>query len=53
MFDALWLNAGLRDRVESEIIAPLGATRDDEDIKAAEEAAATRVDFFTLVRGDD
>ena len=53
VFDALWQNAGLRERIETEIIAPLGAERAEQDLKAAEEAAATRVDFFTLVRGDD
>ncbi|MBU1175088.1 MAG: phosphonate C-P lyase system protein PhnG [Alphaproteobacteria bacterium] len=53
VFDALWQNAGLRPRIEDEIIAPLGAARDDADRRGAEQAAATRVDFFTLVRGDD
>lgn len=53
VFDALWQNAGLRERIETEIIAPLGTDRAEKDKKAAEEAAATRVDFFTLVRGDD
>lgn len=53
LFDALWQNADARPRVEAEVIAPLSATQEAEDTRKSEEAAATRVDFFTLVRGDD
>jgi alpha-D-ribose 1-methylphosphonate 5-triphosphate synthase subunit PhnG len=51
VIDALWQ----RDpaRVEAEIIAPLQALAATTDQKRRDEAAATRVDFFTMVRGDN
>lgn len=51
VIDALWQ----RDpaRVQAEIIAPLQALALNDDKKRRDEAAATRVDFFTMVRGDD
>lgn len=53
VFDALWQTETFRPRVETEIVAPLAQAQLDSDTRKAEEAAATRVDFFTLVRGDD
>lgn len=53
LFDALWQSETTHPRVETEVIAPLRARQAAEDTRQAEEAAATRVDFFTLVRGDD
>ncbi|HRE19536.1 MAG TPA: phosphonate C-P lyase system protein PhnG [Rhabdaerophilum sp.] len=51
--DALWQRAGDRDRVEQHVLAPI-RQRIARD-RAVEQAktAATRVDFFTLVRGED
>lgn len=51
VIDALWQ----RDpaRVEAEIIVPLQALALDDEKQRRDEAAATRVDFFTMVRGDD
>lgn len=50
--DALWQDPARRPAVEAALVAPvearLVATRDD----ASRRAAATRVDFFTMVRGD-
>jgi alpha-D-ribose 1-methylphosphonate 5-triphosphate synthase subunit PhnG len=40
-------------RVEAEIIEPLRALAAAADQKRRDEAAATRVDFFTMVRGDN
>ncbi|KQN70156.1 MULTISPECIES: phosphonate C-P lyase system protein PhnG [unclassified Devosia] len=40
-------------RVDAEIIEPLEALMAAGDEKRAEETAATRVDFFTMVRGDN
>jgi alpha-D-ribose 1-methylphosphonate 5-triphosphate synthase subunit PhnG len=40
-------------RIDSEIIAPLEQAIADADQKRRDETAATRVDFFTMVRGDD
>lgn len=53
VFDALWQKADMRSRVEAEIVLPLEKTLNDADRVKSEQAAATRVDFFTLVRGDD
>ena len=51
VIDALWQ----RDpaRVEAEIIAPLQAFAVAADQKRRDESAATKVDFFTMVRGDN
>lgn len=51
VIDALWQ----RDpaRVEAEIIAPLQTIAATADQKRRDEAAATKVDFFTMVRGDN
>jgi alpha-D-ribose 1-methylphosphonate 5-triphosphate synthase subunit PhnG len=50
VFDALWQEDP--DRVSALVIEPAWAEEEARDRLAAEEAAATRVDFFTLVRGD-
>lgn len=41
------------ERIEAEIIAPLAGSMDEADQRRRAEAAATKVDFFTMVRGDD
>lgn len=38
--------------VEAEVVAPLRATMVEKRNRKAAEAAATRVDFYTLVRGE-
>jgi alpha-D-ribose 1-methylphosphonate 5-triphosphate synthase subunit PhnG len=53
LLDALWVEGTRRDRLEAEILAPLRARLDRDARLRAAEVAATRVDFFTLVRGDD
>ncbi|WP_117192959.1 phosphonate C-P lyase system protein PhnG [Rhizobium terrae] len=53
IFDALWQEPGTRDYVEAALLAPIEARIAVEDRQKAEETAATRVDFFTMVRGDD
>ncbi|KKB78250.1 hypothetical protein VW35_11380 [Devosia soli] len=40
-------------RVDAEIIAPLEALAAKADTKKRDEVAATRVDFVTMVRGDN
>jgi alpha-D-ribose 1-methylphosphonate 5-triphosphate synthase subunit PhnG len=40
-------------RIDDEIIAPLEALAAEGDAKKRDETAATRVDFFTMVRGDN
>lgn len=51
VIDALWQREP--DRVAREIIAPLQALAAEADGKRRGEAAATKVDFFTMVRGDN
>ncbi len=51
--DALWQNPARRAEVEEKIIAPLKAAQADADEKRRTETAATKVDFFTMVRGED
>ncbi|MBI1219564.1 MAG: phosphonate C-P lyase system protein PhnG [Rhodobacteraceae bacterium] len=52
MLDAL-LQGPRRAEVRARVLAPLGAQRAREAEHRAAKAAATRVDFFTLVRGED
>lgn len=51
LFDALWQ----RDpaTVETQVLAPLRAEQAEADTVLRDETAATRVDFFTMVRGDN
>lgn len=51
--DALWQEPARRAEVEARIIEPLRKAADEEDAKRRAETAATKVDFFTLVRGED
>jgi alpha-D-ribose 1-methylphosphonate 5-triphosphate synthase subunit PhnG len=51
--DALWQTETHRNAVEQRVLAPLQRAQDDERTQARARTAATRVDFFTLVRGED
>lgn len=51
--DALWQNEAARERLERDVLAPIRARLDDERTRRRRETAASRVDFFTLVRGED
>ena len=42
-----------RPAVECAIVGPLEAARAETRRRAAAKSAATKVDFFTLVRGED
>ena len=53
VFDALWQEAGSRQWVETTLLQPIEIRIAAEDRQKAEETAATRVDFFTMVRGED
>ena len=53
LVDALWQCAGKRSVIERHILSPIRARIDAEGVKSAAQAAATKVDFFTLVRGED
>lgn len=53
IIDALWQDADQRDRVESAILDPIRRRLNAQDRTSQDETAATRVDFFTMVRGED
>jgi len=52
VFDALLQGAG-RAELEEAVIAPLARRQQDDRIEASRKAAATKVEFFTMVRGDN
>jgi alpha-D-ribose 1-methylphosphonate 5-triphosphate synthase subunit PhnG len=51
--DALWQCADRRAAVERAVLAPLRARQQERLVRSRDETAATKVDFFTLVRGDN
>ncbi len=51
--DALWQDPTQRQTVETALVAPLRAAQSDAQKKRRAETAATKVDFFTMVRGED
>ena len=51
--DALWQKAELRPRLEDLILSPLRLEHEVNAARRAAEVAATKVDFFTMVRGED
>lgn len=53
IFDALWQEQATQSFVEQALLQPIAARVTDADRRKADETAATRVDFFTMVRGDD
>lgn len=53
IFDALWQKARERETVEKRVLAPIAARLAAARAEASAEVAATRVDFFTLRRGED
>ncbi len=53
IFDALWQADDTQGIVETTLLSPIAARIAAADQRKADETAATRVDFFTMVRGDD
>ena len=51
--DALWQDPAQRQTVETALVAPLRAAQGEAREKRRAETAATKVDFFTMVRGED
>lgn len=51
--DALWQDPTHREAVETKLAAPLRATLAAARETRRVETAATKVDFFTMVRGED
>jgi alpha-D-ribose 1-methylphosphonate 5-triphosphate synthase subunit PhnG len=50
--DALVQSAEFADRVETEVVAPLRVAMLARRTRRAAETAATKVDFYTMVRGE-
>jgi alpha-D-ribose 1-methylphosphonate 5-triphosphate synthase subunit PhnG len=53
VMDAVGQDPANRDRLDAALVVPVQARRTEERDNARAETAATRVDFFTLVRGED
>jgi len=51
--DALWQTTTHRQSIEQHILEPLRAAQQQRRTRKRAQTAATRVDFFTLVRGED
>jgi alpha-D-ribose 1-methylphosphonate 5-triphosphate synthase subunit PhnG len=51
--DALVQSERFREAIEVQVVAPIRARLEAARRRKAEQAAATKVDFFTLVRGED
>lgn len=53
VLDALLQSPDRAERLEAAVIAPLVRERDARRAERARKVAATRVEFFTMVRGED
>ena len=53
IIDALCQDEETTARIDAELIEPIRCELDDADERRRQETAATRVDFFTMVRGED
>jgi len=53
IIDALCQDEETAARIDAELIEPIRCELDDADERRRQETAATRVDFFTMVRGED
>jgi alpha-D-ribose 1-methylphosphonate 5-triphosphate synthase subunit PhnG len=51
--DALWQSRNFKQAIERHVLAPVRGRIERERGEERAEIAATRVDFFTLVRGED
>lgn len=52
IIDAVAQDSAMKTEITSKIIDPLAEKITSRDVRRASETAATKVDFFTLVRGD-
>lgn len=52
LVDAL-MQTAVRDRIQSAVLTPLEVAQAQAKTTRAAKAAATKVEFFTMVRGDD
>ena len=51
--DALWQNKNYRNLIVAHVLTPVRERLDRERRQTDSRTAATRVDFFTMVRGED
>ena len=51
--DAGWQRDDWRAAIEAMVVGPALTKQEEADRRSAEETEATRVDFFTMVRGDE
>jgi alpha-D-ribose 1-methylphosphonate 5-triphosphate synthase subunit PhnG len=51
--DALWQNESARGLLERHVLTPIRARQENQRAQQRTQTAATRVDFFALVRGVD
>ncbi len=52
LVDALWQQPEHRSTIEEKILQPLADLQEQAESKTRAEVAATKVDFFTMVRGE-
>ncbi|WP_320200243.1 phosphonate C-P lyase system protein PhnG [Agrobacterium sp. rho-13.3] len=53
ILDALWQEDATRSIIEDRVLAPVAQRLSERKAQKQQETAATRVDFFTMVRGED
>ncbi len=53
VIDALWQRPAMQERIETDVIAPLAEAQAGTQETVREETEATKVNFFTMVRGDN
>ena len=53
LFDALLQDPARRDALERAVVTPLAGAQAARRLAAAERVAPSRVEFFTMVRGDE
>lgn len=53
LIDAIWQTAAGRKLVEARILTPLRAAQAEKSAEGRARTAATKVDFFTMIRGED
>lgn len=53
VIDALWQRDGDRAQIEADVLTPLSKDQSSRKTSVREETEATRVNFFTMVRGDN
>lgn len=50
---ALWQTDDHRQHIERELLSPIEQRAEAEAMQRSQQTAATKVDFFTMVRGED